>query len=518
MTRMTGSGRPESTRPVEGERTDADEHSVRTELAGRSVLLIAVVTTALLVVSSGRYGYHRDELYFLAAGRHPAWSYPDQPPLTPLIARLMSAIAPDSLVVLRLPAALAAAATVLLTGALAREFGAGRAGQMLAAACVGFSGSTFAIFHTLSTTAFDVLCWTLVSFLLIRQLRGADSRGWLLVGLALGVALQNKTLIAFLVLALLIGLLGAGPRSVLCTPWFYAGGLLALLIAAPVGIWQAGHGWPQLALSRSIAAGGSTSSQPWYLFLPFQILLYSPLYVPIWAVGWWRLLRLPALRRFRCFAIAFALLAVLFLVTGGKPYYLAGLYPVLLAAGAQPAVAWAWRGRGVRRRGWLVAAVSLSLLITGGLMLPVWPATWLQGSPMMAVNPDVGETVGWPRLVATVGTVYSSAPPGSVVLTRNYGEAGAIDRFGPALGLPRAFSGHNAYGLWGPPLPSARGSAVVIGYSADQLSRWFASCRPGAVIDDGVGLDNQEQGRTVYICSGLRGSWAEIWPQLVRLG
>ncbi len=481
-------------------------------------MAMAIATAALLVALSGRYGYHRDEVYFLAAGRHPAWSYPDQPPLTPLIARLMSAIAPDSLVVLRLPAALAAAATVVLTGAMARELGAGRAGQTLAAACVGFSGSTFAIFHSLGTTAFDVLFWTLVSFLVIRQLRGANSRGWLLVGLALGVALQNKTLIAFLVLTLLVGLLVGGPRSVLRSPWFYAGGVLALLIVAPVGLWQADHGWPQVALSRSIAGGGSTSSQPWYLFLPFQILLYSPLYVPIWAVGWWRLFRAPAMQRFRCFAIAFALLVVLFLLTGGKPYYLAGLYPVLLAAGAQPTVAWVQRGQGAVRRGSVFAVVALSLVITAGLMLPVWPATWLSGSPMMAVNPDIGETVGWPRMVAAVDTAYASAPAGSVVLTRNYGEAGAVDHFGPALGLPAAFSGHNAYGLWGPPRPAAPGSAVVIGYPADQLSRWFTTCRPGAVVDNGVGLDNEEQGRTVYICTGLRGSWAEIWPQLVRLG
>ena len=508
---MTGAKRSGAAAPQAPAGHRGDDPPVGSGLAVRPVLLVAAVTVALLVALSGRYGYHRDELYFLAAGRHPAWSYPDQPPLTPLVARALSAIAPDSLLVLRLPSALAAATTVALTGVLARQLGAGRTGQTLAAACVGFSGATFAIFHTLSTTAFDVLFWTLLSMLVVRQLRGADPRGWLLVGLSVGVALQNKVLIAFLILALLIGLLAGGPRSVFRSPWLYAGGVLALLVAAPVVIWQAGHGWPQLALSRSIAAGGSTSSQPWFLFLPFQIILYSPLYAPIWAVGWWRLLRAPALRRFRAFAIAFAILIVLFLVTGGKPYYLAGLYPILLAAGAEPVVAWA-------RRGTLVTAVAASLLITAALMLPVWPASWLPGSPMIAVNPDAGETVGWPRLVQTVATTYPDAPAGSVVLARNYGEAGAIDRFGPALGLPPAYSGHNAYGRWGPPPPPAPGSAVVIGYRADELSRWFTSCRPAAVVDNGVGLDNQEQGRIVFVCNGLRATWAQTWPQLIRLG
>ena len=82
----------------------------------RIVVSIAAGVTTVLVVFAGGYGYHRDELYFLAAGRHLAWAYADQGPFTPLVARAMSEIAPDSLTVLRIPSALAAGATVYAYG------------------------------------------------------------------------------------------------------------------------------------------------------------------------------------------------------------------------------------------------------------------------------------------------------------------------------------------------------------------------------------------------------------------
>ena len=486
-------------------------------LATGPLLVVAGVVAAILLAVSNRYGYHRDELYFLEAGQHPAWGYPDQPPFTPLVARAMSALGPDSLVVLRVPSMLAAFALVFVTGLISRELGGGRAAQLLAAACVGFSASTFIIFHTLGTTAFDVLFWAVSSWLVARQLRGADPRGWLVVGAVLGVGLENKTLVAFFAVAVIAGLLIAGPRSVLRSRWFWAGAAVSVLLWAPNLLWQASHGWPQLQLSASIAAGGSTSSQPWYLFIPLELVLYSPLYIPVWGTGLVVLLRSPALRPYRCFGWAFLLLAVLFLITGGKPYYLAGLYPMLFGAGAQPVVQWAARAAGGLRRGLLVAMVAVSLLVTAYLGLPLLPATALDGSPGLAVNPDAGETVGWPEFADTVASVYPTAPPGSVLLTRNYGEAGALDRFGPALGLPPAFSGHNGYGLWGPPLSSAT-SAVVVGYPADELSRWFDSCTERATIDNRVDLDNAEQGRPVFVCTGLRQSWAALWPSIIRLG
>ncbi|MET3806163.1 4-amino-4-deoxy-L-arabinose transferase-like glycosyltransferase [Nakamurella sp. UYEF19] len=498
-----------------------------TRSSSGTLLALGALTTALLAAFSSRYGYHRDELYFLASGQHPAWGYPDQPPLTPLLARAISWIAPDSLTVLRLPSAIIAGIVVVLTGLIARTIGAGRAGQLLAACCMGAAGGTLAITHTLGTSALDLLCWTVLGYLVVRILAGADSRWWLVVGVVLGVALENKWLVGFFAVAVLAGLAIAGPRESLRSRWLWVGALIAVLLWLPNLLWQAQHGWPQLALSRSIADGGSTSSEPWYLFVPLELVFMSPLLVPVWAAGLGRLfgagLGLPRRREFSAFGWAYVLLAVVFVVTGGKPYYLVGFYPVLFAAGAEPTVAWLQRGRTAARRVAITAAVVLSLLVDAVISLPLLPVDTLSDSPVMALNADAGETVGWPQFVDTVAAAYRAAPAGSVLLMGNYGEAGAVDHFGPADHLPHAYSGHNAYGLWGPPgdrdaTGGAAGSAVAVGIDPDRLRQWFATVQPVATIDNGVGLDNEEQDEVVWLCTGQLLPWSRLWPQVQRLG
>lgn len=490
--------------------------------ARRGLLCLGLLTSVLLLVSSGGYGYHRDELYFLAAGRHPAWGYPDQPPLTPLLARAMSWLAPDSLLVLRLPSAFIAGTVVVVTGLIARELGATRPGQLVSASCMAVAGGTLAITHTLGTSALDLLFWTVLTFLVLRLVRGADPRWWLIVGAVLGLALENKWLVAFFACALLVGLAVFGPRRILRSPWLWAGAAIAVALWAPNLIWQAQHGWPQFELSRAIADGGSTSSEPWYLFAPFELLLMSPLLVPIWAVGLGRLfgarIGLVGTGEFRAFGLAYVLLAILFVVTGGKPYYLIGMYPLLFAAGAEPTVAWIRRGGTNARRALLALALALSLLVDSVISLPLLPVGWLAQSPVLAMNPDAGEMAGWPAFVDTVAAVYRSAPAGSVLLMGNYGEAGAVDRFGPSVGLPQAYSGHNGYGRWGPPSDASGGAAVVVGLSRRQLLQWFSSVEQRAMIDNQLGLDNDEQGQAVWVCSGRKQPWSHIWPSLQRLG
>src|SRR6185437_3206730 len=206
------------------------------------VIAVALLLAVLLIAFSGRYGYHRDELYFLACGRHLAWGYPDQPPLVPVIARLMSDLAPASLVVLRLPAAVASAALVLLTGLIARELGAERAAQALAAVCVAVAPLVIGAGHLLSTTTFDLPAWALAVWLILRILRTGNDRLWLVVGLVTGAGLFDSDLIAFLVFAIVVGLAVAGPRRPFRSPWLYAGGAIALAMWAPYLAWQASHG------------------------------------------------------------------------------------------------------------------------------------------------------------------------------------------------------------------------------------------------------------------------------------
>jgi len=446
-------------------------------------------------------------MYFVAAGRHPAWGYPDQPPLTPLLARAMDDLAPGSLVALRLPAALAVGAVVVLTALTARALGGGRTAQLLAAACPAVASVVLVTGHLLSTTTIDLLVWTAITLLLVLVLRGGDPRWWLAVGAVAGVGLLNKQLVAFLLAAVAVGLLTVGPRDVLRTPWPWAGGAVALALWAPHLAWQAAEGWPALEVASSVAAGGSTSSEPPELFLPFQLVLVSPILVPVWVAGLVCLWRDP---RLRALAFAYPLLAAVFLLTGGKPYYLAGLYPLLLAAGAQPAVDWARRRRS--RTLLLLGSVALSGAASAVIGLPLLPVR--DAEPVVALNEDAGETVGWPALVRTVADVHESD---AVVLTQNYGEAGAIDRYGPALDLPSAYSGHNGYADWGPP-PEREAPVVAVGIARGDLERWFARCEVAARIDNGVGLDNEEQGAPVHLCTDRRRTWAALWPQIAHLG
>ncbi len=501
--------------------TDADAAPTPAPVAWRALAAISATVSVVLVATSGRYGYHRDELYFLRAGQDLAFGYPDQPPLTPLLARVADEVFGGSLVGLRLASAVAAGLVVLVTGLIARELGGRGTAQSLAAAAMGVSAFLLAVGHLLSTSTFDLLAWTTVSWLVIRALDHGSAWSWLAVGLVAGIGLQNKTLLVFLLGALTVGLLVTGPREALRPPWPWAAAFLTLALWAPNLVWQALNGWPQLELSAAVAAGGSGTSEPWWLFLPFQVVLISPFLLPVWAAGLWRLARDPGLRRYRAFAVAYVLLAVVFMVTGGKPYYLTGLYPVLLAAGADPTLRWVTARAPRLRRFLLTSAIGLSAAVSAVLMLPIVPVQDLGGTPVAVINYDAGETVGWPSLVRTVADVHEQLPDeerrGAVVLTRNYGQAGAIDRFGGALGLPHAYSGHNGYAEWGPP-PESSATAVVVGYDQARLGAWFADCEEAARVDNGVGLDNDEQGTPIWVCRDRRTDWGDIWPQVRFLG
>lgn len=472
----------------------------------RGVALLAAGVGAVLVAFATGYGYHRDELYFLAAGRHLDWSYADQGPLTPLIARATSEIAPGSLTVLRLPSALAIAGILLLTGALAREFGGSRRAALIAVACTAASGFVLFTGHVLSTSTFDLLVWTAVCWLVVRAVRTGADRLWLVTGAVLGIGLLNKPLPAFLALALVAGVAIAGPRRPLTSRHVWAGAVLAAGLWSPWLVWQARHGWPQIDVSRSIAAGGSTSSAPWWSIVPNQALLFSPPLAPVWIAG---LVRLFRGREFRFLAWAWLLLAVVFMATGGKPYYLGGLGPALLAAGSVATDGWLERGRVRARRAVLTVAVAGSAIVSALVALPILPAG--DTGPVIALNGDVAETIGWPAFARTIDGVRRREP-GAVILTGNYGEAGAIERYGSA----RAYSGHNAFWDWGPP-PDDSAPVIAVGLSRSAMAS-LRGCSVAARIDDGVGVDNEEQGKRVYVCAGPRRPWNAEWPALRHLG
>jgi Dolichyl-phosphate-mannose-protein mannosyltransferase len=425
----------------------------------------------------------------------------------------MDLLAPGSLLVLRAPAILACGVTTVTTGLLARELGGDRRAQALAGACWAAGAVCLVTGHFVTTTTYDVCATAVVSLLIARVLRTGAVRWWLPAGAVLGIALLNKSLVGVVIGVVLVALAILGPRELLRSRWLAAGAALALLGALPYGLWQLVHGLPQSQLAASIARNGAEGGRAG--FIPFQLILIGPLLAPIWITGLLELLRNQTLRALRCFAAAYLVLIPVFIITGGKAYYMSGLYPILLAAGAVTAARWLAQHRG--RTVLLTGAVALTAAISAVIGLDVLPVRDVAGSVVLKLNPDSGETVGWPRFTETIAAVYRSLPASTrartAIFTGNYGEARAIAHYGPALGLPYPHSGHNGWALWGPP-PNNDTTTLLVGIDLQQAQGDFTGCRLRAQINNRQGLDNQEQNAPVLVCTGERRPWSALWPSL----
>ncbi|WP_338693965.1 glycosyltransferase family 39 protein [Streptomyces sp. Q6] len=485
--------------------------------AWRPLLCGAVGHALALTLLSARYGYHRDELYFRAAAHHLSWGYVDQPPLTPLLARVSTAVFGDSLVGLRVCATLAITAAVVVVALIARELGGGRGPQLLAAGLAAVGGQVLAVGHMVSTATFDLLVWVTVSWLVLRVLRTGDGRWWLAVGAVTGIGVQNKYLVLLLVVVLLTAIGAVGPRGVLRGGWFVAGCATALALASPTLAWQAAHDWPQLTVARGISEDDGAENRA--LLVPEQLVYLSPLFVPMWIAGWRRLWRATDMRWARAFAVAYPLLCGIVLALGGKGYYTVPLLVVLLAAGCEPTLRWAGAGR-VRvrvRRALLVGAVVVSAAICAVIALPVLPPGDLAAP--MAANKEQGEQLGWPELADAARDGWARIPgerrATSVLFTGNYGEAGALDRYGPARGLPAPYSGHMSYADWGPPPDTADGPVLLVRQAdASGIERFFTGCRTVTRVDNGHDIDNEEQDAAIVLCEGPARRWSALWPSL----
>jgi 4-amino-4-deoxy-L-arabinose transferase-like glycosyltransferase len=480
--------------------------------ASRAVGVVVLVQVAVLTALSGGYGFHRDELYFIAAGKRPDWGYVDQPPLTPLLARLSTGLFGETPPGLRVVVTLLGAVTVVVVALVARELGGGRNAQLFTAVATALSAYVVVVSHILSTTSVDMLVWALLGLFALKLFRTGDGRWWLAVGAAVGAGLDNKWLILGLVFAIGVALLVVGPRAVLRTWWLAAGIGVALVLAAPILIWQAAHDFPLLTVASGISADDGAENR--VLYVPLQLLYVSPVLVPVWVAGLVRLFRDPAVRFARALGLAYLVLSVVLLALGGKPYYGVPLLVLLIAAGAEPVLR--WLDRPVRR------AVAGTLAVVGAVVslvvgLPVLPADAL--GPVVAMNAEQGEQVGWPGFAEKVAGVWADLPAAdrdrAVVFTANYGQAGALEHYRADLGLPVPYSGHMSYADWGPPPDDMSGPVVVVGeFSPTWLDTMFTGCGRVAEIDNGYDWDNDEQGAQVRLCSGTTRPWSQLWPDL----
>ena len=475
----------------------------------RAVLLLDAGVVALLLLVSRRYGWHRDELYFLEAGKHLAWGYIDQPPFTPFIARTADEVAHGNLVLLRTLPAFAAAVTIALGGAIVREMGASTRAQAMGAASVAAGGFLLGVSHLLSTAAFDLMAWMALLWLVTRVLRTADPRWWLAFGAVAGLSMLNKNLLVLLGVSVLVGLLIERRWSLLLTPWLALGVLVALLLASPNLLWQADHGWPQADMAEALSERLAGENR--VTLLPLTLLFVGPFLIWIVVAGARSLAGSPEARPFRALLWAWPACLVLTFLTGGRPYYAFPFTLVVLLAGVasrdEPA-------RLDRVRTWVI----VNALVGIPLALPLLPAS--SAKVTAAVNEAVAETVGWPELTDQVAAVVEDLPADEqstvVLLTGSYGEAGALDRFGPARGLPHAFSAHNSYADFRQPT-NDDATVVAVRYDLAHLERFFETCEEVDRVDNGQDIDNEVQGTPIIVCRGLLRPWSQTWDDLRHL-
>jgi hypothetical protein len=360
-----------------------------------------------------------------------------------------------------------------------------------------------------------VMFTSVLGWLLVRAVTRSDPRCLLWSGVAAGVGFEAKPQVGFVALLALLSLAAVGPRWVVGSRYLWAGAAVAAVLGAPYLLWQQQHGWPQLTVAGNIAGSAEGGRGG---FLPFQLIMVSPLLVPVWIAGLVAAWRDRGLRALRFVPVLYVALAVAYIVGNGKAYYLASLYPTVIGLGAIPTADWLARGRRRVRSGLLLAAVVLSALFSASIALPVLPESDLPGSGAIGLNPDLGETVGWPQFIQTMSAVWHALPPPTrahaVIFTAYYNEAGAVDVLGTADGLPRAYSGHNGFSLWGPP-PRDKTTTIVVGYDPPRLVRpYFTGCHVVARISNPVKLDNSVYGEPVLHCTGLTAPWSQLWPRL----
>jgi hypothetical protein len=489
-----------------------------------TALLFALAATTVVVhcLVGGRYGFHRDELATLDDARHLAWGYVAYPPVTPFFGWLSLHFFGTSLPGFRFFASLAGAAAIVLTGLMARELGGTRGAQLLAAAAT--TPIVLGIGSLMQYVSFDYLAWVGVAYFMIKLCRTGNARWWLAVGTAIGFGMLSKYSMPFLVAGIALGVLVGDLRTHSRSKYLWLGAALALLIFLPNFIWQWHHDFISLDFLRHIHARdiriGRTRT-----FLPDQLEITS-VALPLALAGLYFYFSPNAGRRFRVLGWMFVIPLVLFLIGKGRGYYLAPAYPMLYAAGATWWEAWlqrlspAWRAS-------LVILFSVGLLANIALMaaffLPLAPINSRWWNAAVKINGDLPEEIGWPELAETVARIRNSLlleeRAQVKILAGNYGEAGAINLYGPALGLPPVICSTNSFWErgYGNPPPEI---LIVLGSSAEDLAGVFESCQLVGHITNREGVPNEEttDHPDIFLCRHLRRPWSEVWKRNRHFG
>ncbi|HTX39234.1 MAG TPA: glycosyltransferase family 39 protein [Bryobacteraceae bacterium] len=494
------------------------------------VLCLAAGKLVIHLYAGRHYGYFVDELYYLACSRHLAWGYVDQPPLIAAIAWLVRRILGDSLPAIRLLPALAGAGEVALTALIARELGGKRFAQGLAGLAVLVAPGILGLDNLLTMNAFEPLFWMGCAWIAIRIVKTGDRKLWIWFGILAGLGLENKYSMAIFGAGMVLGLLLTPQRGALRSRWLWIGGAVAFVLFLPNLLWNLQHHFPFLELQANIRRSGRDVPLGPLAFLAQETLAMLPLTLPIWLAGLWFFFTRRG-KAFRALGWAWVFTAGVIVIVSPRIYYLFPAFPLLFAAGGVMWEAWLEGAR----LGWVKLAYPTVMVVCGALLapiaIPVLPAeTYIRYTKALHLQQPRLEThrlgplpqifadqFGWPEMVGAVARVYNGLPPDvrakTAIFGQNYGQAGAVDLFGPRYGLPPAISGHQSYFLWGPRGYTGESVIVMDGEQRELESR-FAEVHKVASVYHPYSMPYEHF--DIFYCRGLQRPLSEIWPQVKR--
>ncbi len=496
-----------------------------------AAIKLAIEFVGNLVAQHFGYGIFRDEMYYIVCGRHLAWGYVDQGPMVALQARAAEMLLGfHHLALLRLFSGLVGGVKVFLTGVLAWLLGGRRIAQATAMVAVLIAPVYLGIDSFLSMNSFEPVFWMGCLLAVLLLVRGADPRWWMAFGVLGGLGLLNKPSIAFFLVALLVGLLLTPQRRILWNRWALVAVALIFVIALPYLLWQIHHHWPTLVWLNNVNHSHKNVKLGPVAFIGAQIMMLHPISIFLLLPGLLWLLVAKSACGFRWIGIMYVALFAIMIHLYAKDYYVAPVYPVLFAAGA---LAWQSLFSLSRKTAWLMPAWCVVMLILGAIALPMGipvlpPYTWIRYTRALHMTSENTETAktgplpqfyadrfGWHGLVAEVARIYNSLTPAdrakAGIFCNNYGEAGAIDLFGPKYGLPQAISGHQNYYFWGP-----RGYSgdilIVVGESKSNVEKYCNSVQQVGEVDNPLAMPSENG--PIYLCRGGKVPLSAYWPHV----
>jgi len=495
------------------------------------VLLIAGLRLLLHLFTANRYGVFRDEMYYLDCAQHLDWGYVDQPPVIALLAWFTRHVFGTSLLAIRLLPALAGAGTVVLTGYITHQLGGRRYAMGLSASLTALSGVFVINGHLFTMNVFEPLIWMGCASVVIRIIQTGDQKHWLWFGLLAGVGLETKYSMAVYGLGIMVGVLLTPERKALAQKWIWLAGAVAFLIFLPNLLWNIHYHWPFLQLMHNIKADGRDVVRGPLAFMLEQMLMVNPFALPVWLGGLAWLFFGREGRRYRVLGWAYVVEVGVWMALAGKDYYAAPAYPILFAAGGVAAEQWIERtGRAWLKPAFVVLLLALSLPFLP-IIAPVLPIDqYVRFQQAIHFAPPVSEhghdasplpqyysdELGWEQLVVEIARAYHNLPPDvqakTAIRVDNFGEAGAVDLFGPKYGLPPAISGHQNYWLWGPRGYTGESMLLIGEGHPERLPQYFAHVEKVGHFEYPLALEETD----IYWGQGLHWKLQDIWDKVQR--